>query len=238
MLCEKAYTVNAAQAQALISLAEEKRLLLAEAIWPRYMPMRRIIEKVLDSGVAGAPRMLVATLSCRICDVPRMKEPGLAGGALLDLGVYPLTFAAMYFGSDPVSITARASLTDEGMDAQEVAILGYPDGRIAAVIASMVGYNANRGVISCENGRLEVDDVIFPKVLRVFDAQGGLVAAHPAPPAISGYEYELQACVDAISNGWSECPQMPHAETVRMMRIMDQLRRQFGVKHPPEIEAV
>lgn len=238
VLCEKAFTVNARQAEALFALAREKKLLITEAIWPRYMPMRRIIEDVLHSGIVGAPTMLTANFSCRICDVPRMREPELAGGALLDLGVYPLNFAAMYFGSDPVSVSGFASLTEKNMDAQETVLLRYADGRMALIIASMIGWGQNKGVISCEKGLLEVDSLTRPRVLKVYDASNRLIATHNAPPGLTGYEYEVEACVHAVANGELECPQMPHEETLRIMRLMDELRRQFGVKHPAEIEAV
>ena len=238
VLCEKAFTVNARQAEALFALAAEKKLLITEAIWPRYMPMRRIIENVMNSGIVGAPTMLTANLSCRICDVPRMREPELAGGALLDLGVYPLNFAAMYFGSEPVSVSAAATLTEKGMDAQETALLRYADGRMALVIASMIGCGQSKGVISCEKGLLETDSVIHPQILRVYDDSGRLIAEHRAPACITGYEYEVEACVQAIAGGQLECPQMPHSETLRIMRIMDALRAQFGVRHPAQIEAV
>ena len=238
VLCEKAFTVNARQAEALFALAKEKKLLITEALWPRYMPMRHIIEDVIKSGIVGRPTMLTANFSCRICDVPRMKEPELAGGALLDLGVYPLNFAAMYFGSDPVSVSGAATLTEKGMDAQETVLLRYADGRMALVIASMIGLGQNKGVISCEKGLLEVDNLTNPRVLKVYDDSWRLIATHNAPACITGYEYEVEACVQAIENGDSECPQMPHEETLRIMRIMDDLRRQFGVKHPAQIEAV
>ena len=104
VLCEKAFTVNAAQARELFRIAKDKRLLLTEAMWTRYLPMRGTINEVLRSGIVGKPWLLTANLGYMISDVERLKEPSLAGGALLDVGVYPLNFAAMVFGNDPVSM--------------------------------------------------------------------------------------------------------------------------------------
>ena len=236
VLCEKALTVNAAQAQELFRLAEEKHLLLTEAIWPRYLPMRGIIEDVIKSGTVGQPRMLTANLGYLIGDVLRLKEPALAGGALLDLGVYPLNFAAMFLEGDPVSITGTAVLTKQGVDAQESITLVYADGRMAVLTASMNGLTDRRGILFCSNGFLEITNVNKPEKLDVYDAGRHLIASYEEPSCISGYEYEVEACASAIAQGLLECPQMPHAESLRMMRWMDELRRQFGVCYPAEIE--
>ena len=100
VLCEKAFTVNAKQAKELIDLAKEKKLLLAEAIWTRYQPMRKIIADTINSNIVGPVTMLTANLGYDIVSVPRLVKPELAGGALLDVGIYPLNFANMILG-DP-----------------------------------------------------------------------------------------------------------------------------------------
>lgn len=236
VLCEKALTVNAQQANALFELAKEKHLLLTEAIWPRYLPMRQIIKDVINSGIVGRPWMLTANLGYLISSVPRMQEPSLAGGALLDLGVYSLNFAAMFLGNDPISISGSAVLTDKGVDAQDSITLQYADGRMAVLTASMNGLSDRRGILYCSNGFLEVTNINKPEKLDVYDAGRNLIASYDEPPCISGYEYEVEACVRAIEEGRLECPQMPHAESLRIMRWMDSLRQQFGVRYPEEIE--
>lgn len=238
VLCEKAFTVNARQAQALFALAKEKQLLITEAIWTRYMPMRNTIDEVLRSGVIGAPRMLTANLGYLISQVPRLTEPALAGGALLDVGVYPLNFAAMVFGNDPVSITGSAVLTAKGVDAQNAMTLQYADGRMAVLNSSAEGLSDRRGMIYCDNGFLEVVNINNPQELLVYANDYTLIASYKAPQQISGYEYQVEACIHALETNSLECPQMPHAETLRMMQWMDGLRAQFGVVYPEEIERV
>lgn len=236
VLCEKAFTVNAAQARELFRIAKDKRLLLTEAMWTRYLPMRGTINEVLRSGIVGKPWLLTANLGYMISDVERLKEPSLAGGALLDVGVYPLNFAAMVFGNDPVSIQGSAVLSDKGVDRQDSITLRYADGRMAVLNATMMGMSDRRGVIDCDNGMLEIVNINCPQELRVYNRERVLIASYRAPKCITGYEYEVEACIRALDAGGIECPLMPHAETVRMMEWMDGLRAQFGVRYPEEIE--
>ena len=236
VLCEKAFTVNAAQARELFRIAKDKRLLLTEAMWTRYLPMRGTINEVLRSGIVGKPWLLTANLGYMISDVERLKEPSLAGGALLDVGVYPLNFAAMVFGNDPVSIQGSAVLSDKGVDRQDSITLRYADGRMAVLNATMMGMSDRRGVIDCDNGMLEIVNINCPQELRVYNRERVLIASYRAPKCITGYEYEVEACIRALDAGGIECPLMPHAETVRMMEWMDGLRAQLGVRYPEEIE--
>ena len=236
VLCEKAFTVNAAQARELFRIAKDKRLLLTEAMWTRYLPMRGTINEVLRSGIVGKPWLLTANLGYMISDVERLKEPSLAGGALLDVGVYPLNFAAMVFGNDPLSIQGSAVLSDKGVDRQDSITLRYADGRMAVLNATMMGMSDRRGVIDCDNGMLEIVNINCPQELRVYNRERVLIASYRAPKCITGYEYEVEACIRALDAGGIECPLMPHAETVRMMEWMDGLRAQFGVRYPEEIE--
>lgn len=236
VLCEKAFTVNAPQAEELFRISRKKHLLITEAIWTRYLPMRGTINEVLRSGIVGRPWLLTANLGYMISQVPRLKEPELAGGALLDVGVYPLNFAAMVFGNDPVSITGTTILSEKGVDTQDSITLKYADGRMAVLNATMMGMSDRRGIIDCDNGMLEIINVNNPEELRVYNKDRVLIAAYKAPKKITGYEYEVEACIRALDAGGIECPMMPHAETVLMMQWMDDLRRQFGVRYPEEIE--
>ena len=161
-------------------------------------------------------------------------KPELAGGALLDVGIYPLNFAAMAFGTDVKSIVGTAVLTELGVDAQNSMTLVYEDGRMAVLNSSAMGLSDRRGVIYGDKGFVEVENINNCEGIRVYDVNRNLVAAYETPKQISGYEYEVEACVRAIENGDLECPEMPHEETLRMMRWMDELRRQWGMVYPME----
>ncbi len=235
VLCEKAFTINEKQAAEVFAEAERKGILVTEAIWPRYLPMRKKLDDVLASGVIGTPHMMTANLSYVIDGVERIRRPELAGGALLDIGVYTLNFASMVFGDDVEQICGHAVKGQTGVDLQDSITLIYRDGRMAVLNSSASSLSDRRGIIYGENGYIEAENINNCQEIRVYDSGRRLIASY-LPPAdqISGYEYEVRACIEAIAEGRTECPQMPHEESLRMMRWMDELRRQWGIVYPME----
>lgn len=234
VLCEKAFTMNAAQARELTALAEEKKVLLTEAIWTRYMPSRKMIDDLVAGGAVGNVTSLHANLGYVLGHVERMRRPELAGGALLDLGVYPINFASMVFGSRVKKVTAACTKLDTGVDAQDSITLEYEDGRMAYLYATMLAQSDREGVINGDRGYIEVQNINNCEEIRVFDLDRKMTARYEVPAQINGYEYELLACRDALAEGWIECPQMPHAETIRIMELMDEIRAGFGIVYPGE----
>ena len=232
VLCEKAFTANARQAEALLNLAREKKVFITEAIWTRYMPLSFKLQELIKSGVIGTPYTLSANLSYPVGNKERMLRPELAGGALLDLGVYALNFAAMAFGSDIVRTVSACTRTDTGMDDQESITLFYRDGRMAALQSSMWAKSDRQGIISGDKGHLIVENINNPSSIRVVDSDYNTVAVYYAPERITGYEYQVYASIEAIEKGCLESPCMPHAETLRIMRQMDALRKEWGVVYP------
>lgn len=231
VICEKAFTANAAEARSLIDLARERGLFLMEAMWTRFMPITLRLGEVLKSGVVGRPRLLSASLCWAMPHIPRIRQADLCGGALLDLGIYCLTFADMYMGLDIKSIASHA-VCDGGVDWVDSISILYNDGSISNLQCSAACYD-KRGVIACEHGRIEVDAVNWPHWARVYDAGGNLIEEITLPPGqVSGYEYEFLAAQQALANGWLEHPLMPHAATLRLMEQMDSLRKEWGVVYP------
>ena len=147
VLCEKAFAVNAREAEEMTALSKEKGLLLAEAMWVRYMPMARTLQEVLASGAIGTPYTLTANLGYLLESVPRMMKPELAGGALLDVGVYTLTFASIAFGDDISSIDTSVIMTDTGVDAQSSITISYPDGKMSVLNSSLRALSDRQGII-------------------------------------------------------------------------------------------
>lgn len=234
VLCEKAFTVNADQAREVLSMAEKKGLLLTEAIWTRYMPSRNMVKELVDSGVIGKVTSLTANLGYSLRGVARMEEPELAGGALLDLGVYPLNFAAMVFGDQVKSVESTVVKSDKGVDLENSITLTFEDGKMAVLHSNMGAVTDRRGCIFGDKGFIEVTNINNIEKLRVFDATYQEIASYDVPPQITGYEYEVEACREAIEKGWLECPQMPHKETIRIMEQMDALRRSWDYVIPGE----
>lgn len=234
VLCEKSFTMNAAQAKAILAEAEEKKIFVTEAIWTRYMPMRQKLDEILRSGAIGTPQLLTANLGYLIMDKERIAKPELAGGALLDVGVYPLNFASMAFGDDVEEITGTAVMTPLGVDAQNSMTIRYRDGRLAVLNSSAVCLSDRRGVIFGSEGYLEVENINNPGRITVYNTDRIPTATYQAPAQITGYEYQVEACMEALKEGRLECPQMPHQETVRMMEWMDGLRSRWHMVYPQE----
>ncbi len=233
VLCEKPFTVNARQAETLISLAEGKGLFIGEAIWTRYLPMRFTLDEILASGVIGTPRSLTANLGYQISVVERLIKPELAGGALLDLGVYTINFALMAFGTDISDIRSTCTKNEYGVDEHNSIIMTFADGKAALLHSNFNAQTDLRGIIYGDKGRIEFENINNCEGITVY-LNDGTVTRYETPKQITGFEYQVQAAADAIAAGKTEAPQMPHAEILRVLRIMDRLRADWGIKYPFE----
>ncbi len=234
VLCEKAFTLNAAQAREVFAVAEEKGLLLTEAIWPRYQPMRKILDDLLASGVIGKVHLMVADIAFDSDHVPRMHRPELGGGSLLDITIYPLNTAIMAFGDQVTKVDSSVQLTECGVDAQESVTLHFADGKMAVIAASMYAEGDTSAMFCGENGRIHLENIFNPKSLTVYNRRGEQVETITCPEQITGYEYEVRSCLNAIESGSFECPEMPYKDTIYMLELMDSLRAQWGMKYPCE----
>lgn len=234
VLCEKAFTANAAQAEELLKLAEEKQVFIAEAIWTRYLPMSRTIAELVRKGAVGTPYLLSANLGYAITNRERLVRPELAGGALLDVGVYTLNFAAMVFGTEILSTTSTCVKMDNGLDAQDSITLVYPGERMAVLNSSMLARSDRQGIISGDGGHMIIDNINNPQSIKVLDGNYQTVAEYHAPSQVTGFEYEVNACIEALDKGLLQTLDMPHDETLRIMRQMDALRKEWGVRFPFE----
>ncbi len=231
VLCEKAFTGNARQAEEVLDLAARRGVLVAEAIWTRYMPSRALIDEVIASGELGRVRFLTAGLGYPIDRKERIADPALAGGALLDLGVYALNFAAMALGTDIAQTRSSAQLTPAGVDLTDQIALTMASGAVAHLNATAACRTDRAGVIYGEEAWLTVDNINNPRRIAVW-REDRLVREIPVPPQLTGYEYEVRACLRALTEGCAQCPEMPWDETLRIMRQMDALRAEWGVRYP------
>ena len=236
ILCEKAFTANAQQAREVLALAKQKNVLVAEAIWPRYMPSAEVIRRALSSGMIGKPQLLTANLSGFAEDIARIYDPALAGGALLDVGIYPLTFCSMFFGDDFTRIDSSVDMMSTGVDRQEMLTVHYPDGRMAVLFAGVSAPYPKVCTICCTEGYLTVDYCANPRKVIAHRTIDGVPYEQnlALPEQISGYEYEVESCLRALDEGRIECPEMPHSQTIRMMEIMDSIRAKWNMKYPFE----
>ena len=234
VLCEKAFTINEKQAEELFEIAKEKNLFITEAIWTRYMPMRKTLDDILESDVIGELHSLTANLGYRINNVPRLVDPNLEGGSLLDVGVYTLNFASMVFGNNIKDISSTVIKTDTGVDAQNSITLYYENNRMAILHSTMMSRTDRRGIIYGSKGYIEVENINNCEGIKIYSLDGNLIDEYKTPKQITGYEYEVEASIKAIKNGELECIEMPHSETLIIMRLMDKLRNNWGIKYPFE----
>lgn len=234
VLCEKAFTMNAQQAKEIIRLAAEKKMYLAEAIWTRYMPSRKIIDQIIQSGIIGKITNLTANLSYEMTRKERLLNPELCGGALLDVGVYPINFALMHFGKDIERIESSAMLTDRGVDGFNSICIYYRDGRTAQLSSGLYARSDRQGIFWGKKGYIVVDNINNPKVMNIFDSTDKLIKSVSVPPQVNGYEYEVLEAASCIQEGKTESISMPHSETVYVMELMDGLRKKWGVIYPME----
>ena len=234
VICEKAFTMNATQAKQIKAYSQEHGIFAAEAIWTRYMPSRAIIQKVIDSGIIGQVNTLTANLSYNVAYKQRLVDPALAGGALLDVGVYGLNFALMHFGDEIQRIESSVQLTPTGVDGMETITIFYQDGRMAVLTHSMYARSDRKGIFHGEKGYIVVENINNPQSVSVYDAGDKLLAHYDVPEQINGYEYEFSEAVRCIREGKTEPDSMPLAESVKVMEIMDSLRAKWGVVYPQE----
>ena len=235
VLCEKAFTLNAAQAREVAALAKEKGVYVAEAIWTRYMPSRRIINEVLASGIVGKISVMTCNLSYPVTYKERIVRPELAGGALLDVGIYGLNFALMHFGDDILRTDSSVAFTDTGVDAQETITLHYRDGKMAVITAGVLARSDRKGIFYGDKGYIIVENINNPQSISVYNLSDELVEKIEVPAQITGYEYQIREAMARIRAGQLEAASMPLSESIAVMERMDALRRDWGLVYPMEV---
>ena len=231
-LVEKAFMANARQTEEIINLAKERRVFIAEAIWTRYQPAVKMIRNLIANGRIGEPRLVTATLGYSMGDKPRIMRPDLCGGALLDLGVYALNFARMFFPAEIVSIDGTCVRSKTGMDLTNAMTLVLKDGMLCNLQSSAACVGDNIGVIAGTEGNLIIDNINNPQTITVNGPDRVYIDTIRVPQQITGYEYQFQACRQALIDGLLEPREMPLNETLYIMQLMDGLRKKWDVRYP------
>jgi predicted dehydrogenase len=238
VLLEKAFTRNATEARDLIDLARSKNLFLLEAMWSRFLPHYDVIQQALQGGLIGDVTTVFADHGQLLYpDGPeRLRNPDLAGGALLDLGVYPLSFAAFVLGPF-TSVTATGTLTDLGVDSQEAVTVTSESGALGVLHASMLARSSTTASICGTEGRLDIGGPFYaPTWIRLISSDGEVLDQHdPIDDVLhQGLRYEAAEAARCLAAGNVESALHPLAETLRVMEAMDSVRAQLGVRFPDE----
>lgn len=235
-LVEKAFMANHRQAKAIVELAHERKVFLAEAIWTRYQPVVNMVRELINKGQIGTPRLLTATLGYSMGDKPRIMRADLCGGALLDLGVYALNFVRMFFPADIVSMESQCVKSQTGMDLTNAISIVLADGMLCNLQSSAACVGDNIGVIAGTEGNLIIDNINNPQQITVNGPDRTYIKTIQVPQQITGYEYQFLACRKALIEGRLEPEEMPHEETLYIMELMDGLRQKWGVHYPMDDE--
>lgn len=236
VLVEKPFTLNAAQAQHLVSLAADRGLLVLEAMWTRWLPHMTRLREIVAAGTIGEVRSMSADHTQRLPDDPRhrLNALELGGGALLDLGVYPVSFASQLFGT-PQSVQATATFKETGADAQVATMFRYPGGQIATTYSASVTRGPNVAVVLGSDGRIEIDSVWYAATgLRVYDSAGTLIEDVRPRVEGRGMQFEAVEAERLVSEGRTASDVLPPEETVAIMATLDAIREQIGLRYPGE----
>jgi predicted dehydrogenase len=235
VLCEKPFAVNAKEAQAMVDAASRNSVALMEAMWARFLPHYAKVREIVESGVLGPILSIHADHGQRLADqeIARLIDPHLAGGALLDLGIYPVSFAHMILGN-PSHITSKAVMTDKGVDAQTSMIFTYESGAQAVLTTTMIEQTPCRAVVAGLDGWLEIDRTFYnPAAMRVA-LNDGKVTEYPNTYNGHGLREQAETFKQLVRSGKFESEILTWADTVDIMKSLDLVRAQIGLKYPFE----
>lgn len=236
VLCEKPMTLNTAGAEELFALARARDLFLMEAMWMSCHPLIRELLRRTARGDFGTPHQVTADLGFVVQAPPtdRMYDPALGGGALLDMGIYPLTFAHLFLGV-PDELVATATLSAQGVDL-DVAIAGRYGDAVAALTSSMTSDSPRTADVATDSGRLEVPADFHSPTHAIWHPAGGSAERiEPPEPIIGmGYGNEAAEVMRCLRGGEVESPMVRAGQTLEVMRQMDLIRRQIGVTYPAD----
>lgn len=232
VLCEKAFTVNRRQAEELVQLARDKNLFLMEAMWTRFLPALAEVRRIVDSGEIGTVRQVNADLGFKAEFGPehRLFNPVLGGGALLDLGIYPLSIAVALLG--PVdTVLAHADIGPTGVDEQTGILLRHRSGGMSVCSCSLRARLPSELTIAGERGHVRMNTMFYRTQTVTVVRADGIARTVPTPYIGNGYVHEVIEAQRCWRAGLIESPGMTHADTLALMGVMDEIRRQIGLTY-------
>jgi predicted dehydrogenase len=233
VLVEKPFTINAREAREIVELAESRGLVALEAMWSRFLPHMVRLREIVQDGTLGEIRKIVASHNQNLPKDPahRLNDPALGGGALLDLGIYPVSFAIDVLGA-PENILASASMTATGVDRQTAAIFEYPQGQQALVDCALDADGATRAVVVGTEGWIDIEPTWNnPTPFTRYDAHGNVLERFDEPVKGRGMQFQAAEMERLIHAGATAGTVLPPSESVAVMAAMDEIRRQIGLSY-------
>lgn len=235
ILCEKSFTINSRQARHVFQLARQKKLFVMEAMWTRFLPIIFKVKDLLNQGIIGRLKMMRADLGFGFPFQPehRLFNPHLGGGALLDVGVYPVSLCHYFMGT-PDEITSLAWLGQTGVDEHNSIIFKYQDGRMASLSSSLRNHMPSDAAFMGTEGILHLHSPIYRPAGITIQRPNGEKQFLKAELTGNGYNYEAQEVVNCLRSGNMESKIMPHEDSINVMELMDAIRAQWGLRYPME----
>jgi predicted dehydrogenase len=235
VLCEKPFTVNAAEAAELIELARSRNVFLMEAMWTRFLPAFVKLRELLADRTIGEPRLLTADFGFEHNGGPehRLFNPHLGGGALLDVGIYVCSLASMVFGR-PARIQSLANLGETGVDELAAITFEYDTGAIAQLNCAVRLNTPNEAMIAGTHGMIRMPAYWWKGEQLTVHCPGQPVETIDLPMSGNGYNYEAAEVMRCLRAGEIESLVMPHAETLAQIETLDAIRAQWGLEYPTE----
>ena len=237
VLCEKPFALNSTQTEQMVALAKHNGLFLMEAMWMRFIPLIIELRRRVDAGEIGPVRMIQADFGFRAPRNPhsRLFNPELAGGALLDLGIYPLAFSALLLGA-PTEITSLANIGTTGVDEQSAYVLKHEGGELSVLASALRTQTSMSAWVYGTDGRIHLPKQFWrAKEMVLYRNEMEPESIH-LPYTGNGYQFEAQEVVDCLRAGKTESEIMPLRDSESLMGTMDTIRRQWGLTYPNETE--
>ena len=235
VLCEKPFTINLREAAEVVAIARQRDLFLMEAMWTRYLPIIREVKRIVKSGEIGDLTMLVADFGGR-SSLPlkgRIGDPLLGGGALLDLGVYPVSLASYFFEAAPTRIETLAHLQD-GIDIRGAMLFGYGEGQIAIAYSSVSDNTPQEAILTGSKGQIRIPRPFWLNNRCLVSVDGKEPRTVEAELITNGFAHEALEVNHCLRLGLKESPDMTLSETLDIMGTLDTIRSQWGLRYPME----
>lgn len=235
VLCEKPFAVNTSEAREMVNFAREKNLFLMEAMWTRYLPFFKKMEELIKEGAIGELKMLQAEFAQVATYDPsnRFFNLDLGGGALLDLGIYPLSLSSYFLGK-PAEIQSQAIIGETGVDESLSMSLKFSDGKLSSLMSSLITDAPVEATLLGSKGYIRIHGLWFMSEKLTLGSKEGPVEEIDVPMKGNGYNYEAEEVNRCLKKGALESNRMPLDESLELMETMDQIREQIGLRYPNE----
>ena len=236
VLCEKPFTLNQQETQYLISLAKEHKVFLMEAMWTKFLPVTKMVKKwVQENRIGEVKHFHISFGYYSEFDINnRLYNPDTAGGALLDVGIYPISYVIHMLDKLPDEIISSAVLGQSNVDEQNVIIFKYKEGILADLSSAISADTGKDAIIIGDKGKIVVPNFWMAEKAELYDAKGSLVDTFHMPHNMNGYEYEAEEVNNCLREGKTESDMVPLKDTLEIIKVMDKIRAQWGLTYPQE----